>query len=82
MSTASLPAGQYLKIADLARLLDLSTRTIWRYVAIGRLPEPVRFSKVCVRWKAEEVQRVPSLPSGETREIEAAVTVSRPWGGW
>ena len=57
MSTVSLPAGKFIKIAELARLLDISTRTIWRYVAIGRLPEPVRFSKVCVRWKAEEVQQ-------------------------
>jgi predicted DNA-binding transcriptional regulator AlpA len=49
-------AAKLLKIAQLAAMLDLSQRTIWRYVAEGKLPEPVRFSRVCVRWKPEEVQ--------------------------
>ena len=56
MSTALPPDQPLLRIAELARQLDVSTRTIWRYVALGRLPAPVRFSKVCVRWQAGEVQ--------------------------
>jgi len=57
MSTVFLSDHQLLKIAELARQLGVSTRTIWRYVALGRLPTPVRFSKVCVRWQAAEVRR-------------------------
>jgi len=38
----------------LAELLDISTRTLWRLRAAGKLPAPVRLGG-SVRWRIDEV---------------------------
>ena len=45
-----------LTVEEVADLLKVSKRTVWRWVAQGRVPAPVRYSKTCVRWKASAVQ--------------------------
>ena len=40
-----------LTLQDLAKLFKVSQRTIRRWTDSGRLPEPVRFSKTCIRWR-------------------------------
>jgi excisionase family DNA binding protein len=53
-----------LTVQEVGRLLRVSKRTVWRWVAQGRLPAPVRYSKTCVRWKASVMQaHLESLPS-------------------
>ncbi len=42
--------------ADVARLLDVSTRTLWRQLSAGQIPKPVRFGGT-VRWRLEEVRQ-------------------------
>jgi len=42
--------------ADLARLLNVSTRTLWRLRSAGQLPQPVRLGGV-VRWRLEEIRQ-------------------------
>lgn len=42
-------------VNDLAGLLQVSTRTIWRLVSSGEAPEPIRFGGSC-RWRLEEVR--------------------------
>lgn len=51
---ASTP--RLLKLSDVANRLDVSRRTIWRWLALGRFPRPIRFSGVCVRWRSEDVE--------------------------
>jgi predicted DNA-binding transcriptional regulator AlpA len=34
---------------EVARKVQLSIRTIARYVALGQFPQPIRFSQSCVR---------------------------------
>ena len=41
---------------ELARMLNVSTRTLWRLLAKGELPEPVRLGG-STRWRSEEVSR-------------------------
>jgi prophage regulatory protein len=48
---------EMLTVRQLASLLKVSRRTIWRWLAQGRLPTPVRYSRTCVRWKASTVRR-------------------------
>ena len=40
---------------ELARLLQVSTRTLWRLRSGGQLPEPVRFAGT-VRWRLSEIK--------------------------
>jgi len=43
-----------LTVAELARLLQVSTRTIWRLLSAGNLPAPVRLGNA-VRWRSAEI---------------------------
>ena len=40
---------------ELAKMLDVSTRTVWRLLSTGRLVQPVRIGG-SVRWRLDEVR--------------------------
>jgi len=42
--------------AELARLLQVSTRTLWRLRSAGELPEAVRLGGA-VRWRLDEIRK-------------------------
>lgn len=42
---------------QVARRLSLSVRTLWRLVRAGKFPQPVRYNRKLVRWKAADVAR-------------------------
>lgn len=41
---------------ELARLLGISKRTLWRLLSAGKLPVPVRLGN-SVRWRLDEVEQ-------------------------
>jgi excisionase family DNA binding protein len=43
----------WLTPADVAKLLSIGVRTVWRMLATGRLPQPIRLSRKLVRWDRE-----------------------------
>ena len=47
---------ELLSAARLARLLDVSTRTIWRLRSAGKLPRSLEVGG-SVRWKVSEIKR-------------------------
>jgi len=51
-ATAAIP--ELLTIRDLARILKLSPRSIWRLVRNRQLPGPLRIGG-SIRWRAEEI---------------------------
>jgi excisionase family DNA binding protein len=57
--------------AELARMLQVSTRTLWRLRSAGQLPQPVQFGG-SVRWRLEEVQKwiAEGCPFSQARENE------------
>ena len=56
MSTTKFDQDLILfSVADLARVLGTSTRTIWRLLERGKLPKPVRLGSRC-RWPADELR--------------------------
>jgi excisionase family DNA binding protein len=42
---------------QVAERLAVSVRTLWRLVAAGKVPQPVRYNRKLVRWKNAEVVR-------------------------
>ena len=46
-----------LTAQEVARRLSIGVRTLWRLVAAGNLPQPVRFSRKLVRWKAVDIEQ-------------------------
>jgi excisionase family DNA binding protein len=41
---------------ELATILKVSERTVWRLLSAGKLPRPIRFGGN-VRWRMDDVQR-------------------------
>jgi excisionase family DNA binding protein len=44
-----------LTVTEVARLLGISTRSVWRLARAGRCPEPVRLGRA-TRWRRREVE--------------------------
>ncbi len=58
--TAVNPAhtGQlFLRDTDLAERYNVTRNSIWRWAKQERMPQPVRLSPGCVRWRLEDIQR-------------------------
>jgi excisionase family DNA binding protein len=52
------PAGPELMTSQqVAERLSVSVRTLWRLVAAGKFPQPVRYNRKLVRWKTADVAR-------------------------
>jgi excisionase family DNA binding protein len=41
---------------QVARLLKVCRRTVWRKVQRGELPQPLRLGRRLVRWRADEIR--------------------------
>ena len=44
-----------IEAAELARMLSVSKPSIWRWMAEGKLPPPIRITAQCLRWNREAV---------------------------
>lgn len=42
-------------VGDVARMLHISVRQVWRLHSTGRLPSPVRLG-CCIRWRVDEIR--------------------------
>lgn len=49
--------SELLTSQQVANRLAVSVRTLWRLVAAGKFPQPVRYNRKLVRWKNAEVAR-------------------------
>ncbi len=57
LSRDEATAGPLLITAEeVARMMNVSTRTLWRLLSAGRFPQPVRFGGN-TRWRVAEVLR-------------------------
>jgi prophage regulatory protein len=56
MSTPNTTSTRLLTAADLADLLQVSVRTVWRLRSSASIPLPLRI-RGSVRWNREEVER-------------------------
>lgn len=57
-----------LTVVDVANLLRVSPRTVWRWVSVGLLPAPLRVGAKCTRWREAELRR----------HVEALRPIDRP----
>ena len=48
--------GHLLRVEQVAERLSVARRTVWRWLAQGRLPPPLRLSPGCVRWRAADIE--------------------------
>jgi len=55
-TTFSHVASALMTINEVARLLNCSTRTVYRLNDAGRMPRPVRLGSL-LRWNRQEIER-------------------------
>ena len=51
-----LEAGALLRLADVAVLLNVSSKTVRRRLAAEKFPEPVRDGCRLLRWRADDIR--------------------------
>ena len=54
--TVELGAVELLRIDDIERLTKISRRTLWRWTASGRFPQPAVREGRIVRWRASDIE--------------------------
>ena len=54
MSTDTTPL--LINAEEVARMMDVSERTLWRLVSAGKVPTPVRIGR-STRWRLAEVRQ-------------------------
>ena len=41
---------------ELAQIFRIDIRTLRRWVATGKIPEPIRYSRQCLRWRESQIR--------------------------
>lgn len=54
MTTKDMP--KFLSDKQVAARYSVSRATIWRWVANGKFPEPIKLSEGCTRWRLSDVE--------------------------
>ncbi len=54
-TTATADPGRLLLVADVARLMACSVRTIWRLVETNAMPQPIRLTRKYVRFREADI---------------------------
>ena len=52
----AMPAPRLLTVEDLANMLGMSTRTVWRRVSAGEIPDPVKVGGL-TKWRRSDIER-------------------------
>jgi excisionase family DNA binding protein len=47
---------ELLKSAEVAQMLSIGTRTLWRWSRSGKMPRPIRIADGTVRFRRAEIQ--------------------------
>jgi excisionase family DNA binding protein len=50
-------ARDLLTSREVAKRLSISVRTLWRLLARGSLPPPIRYNRKLVRWRTSDIER-------------------------
>ena len=54
-----------LTVKDVADILSIGVRTVWRWAAQGKIPRPIRLARNTLRWKASQLQEYMDKTSAE-----------------
>jgi excisionase family DNA binding protein len=52
-----IPPDGLLTAQEVAAMLRISVRTVWRMLRRQEMPQPIRYNRKLVRWRRAEVER-------------------------
>lgn len=55
MPNPTLAPSALIDAAEFARMLSVSKPTIWRLLSAQKIPEPIRLTSQCLRWRRDSV---------------------------
>ena len=61
---------------ELAEMLSISQRHLWRMKSAGKLPKPIKFGR-CVRWMMSDIESFLAMGCPSVREFEARKSAGR-----
>ncbi len=47
---------RFLRDVDVAEMLGIGQSTVWVWAREGKIPQPVKISRRCVRWRMSDLQ--------------------------
>lgn len=56
MASLKTTTPSMIDVKEVATILSVSTRTVWRLVSSDQLPRPIRFGRN-VRWRLADIER-------------------------
>ena len=66
------PEPALITARDLSRMLSISLPSVWRWLAAGKLPQPLRLSAQCLRWDREDVAAFLAVKRAEAQNQRPA----------
>lgn len=61
----SLPDEAFINVKAVALIFGCCTNTVWRYVRLKKIPEPIRFSEQNTKWNVGELRKALKKIAGE-----------------
>lgn len=55
MRTSESSPQRMIDVREVATILSVSTRTVWRLISRGEIPQPIRFGRN-VRWRQIDIE--------------------------
>lgn len=56
--TITLPETGFLRLPQVLALFPVSRSSFWAGVKNGKYPKPIKLSKRCTAWKAEDIRQL------------------------
>lgn len=68
---------EFYRIKDLTRLFKVNASTIWRWLAAGELPAPLKIAANTTAWRADEINEwIASRPRITTKKAATGLTAT------
>jgi prophage regulatory protein len=69
--TSPIPNRQYIRAQELAAMLAVHRTTLWRWVHVGHLPQPVKLGPNTVAWESTQIDAWLAAREAEQRSRNA-----------
>jgi prophage regulatory protein len=71
----TIPETGFVRLTQVLEVIPIGKTCWWEGVKSGRFPKPVKLSRRCTAWKAEDIHAlIKAIATGEKEKIESKQT--------